>query len=52
MEKGAIKKYAIWARCELISRVSQRAAMFGITEKEIYNVKEENIDGRILSSTD
>lgn len=52
MEKGAIKKYAIWARCELISRVSQRAAMFGITEKEIYNVKEENIDGRILSSTE
>lgn len=32
MDKNAIKKYAVWARRELISRVSQRAAYFEITE--------------------
>ena len=26
MDKNAIKKYAVWARRELISRVTQRAA--------------------------
>ena len=33
MDKNAIKKYAVWARRELIARVSQRAALYGITEK-------------------
>ena len=28
MEKNAIKKYAIWARRELIARVSQKALQY------------------------
>ena len=34
MDKNAIKKYAVWARRELISRVSQRAALYEITDKD------------------
>ena len=30
MDKNAIKKYAVWARRELISRVSQKALQYGI----------------------
>ncbi len=30
MDKNAIKKYAVWARRELISRVAQRAALYEI----------------------
>ena len=31
MDKNAIKKYAVWARRELIKRVSQRAEKYDIT---------------------
>lgn len=31
MDKNAIKKYAVWARTELITRVSQRAEKYDIT---------------------
>lgn len=31
MDKNAIKKYAVWARRELISRVSQRAVPFPVS---------------------
>ncbi len=34
MDKNAIKKYAVWARRELIERVSQRAMIYGITTKD------------------
>ena len=34
MDKNAIKKYAVWARRELISRVSQKAAFYGITDTD------------------
>ena len=49
MDKNAIKKYAIWARRELISRVSQKAEQFGITEKEIFDERAENIHGVVLT---
>lgn len=32
MDKNAIKKYAVWARNELIARVAQKANQYGITE--------------------
>lgn len=35
MDKNAIKKYAVWARKELISRVAQKAQQYGITETEM-----------------
>ena len=34
MDKNALKKYAIWARRELITRVSQRATFYGVTETD------------------
>lgn len=35
MDKNAIKKYAVWARNELIARVMQKAAQYGITEEAL-----------------
>ena len=34
MNKSAIKNYAVWARNELIARVSQKAYEYGVAEKE------------------
>ena len=34
MDKNAIKKYAVWARKELIARVTQKAEQYEITEKK------------------
>ena len=36
MDKNVIKKYAVWARRELISRVSQKAYQYGIRENDIF----------------
>lgn len=33
MNKGAIQRFAIWARNELIAQVSQRAYQYGITKE-------------------
>lgn len=49
MDKGAIKKYAVWARRELLSRVTQRALRYGISEKEIIPAKETSVRGVVLS---
>ena len=32
MDKNAIKKYAMWARKDLINRVKTKAYQYGITE--------------------
>ena len=52
MDKNAIKKYAIWARCELIERVSQRAMIYGITEKDVGDPKAESVNGHLLSQAE
>ena len=49
MDKNAIKKYAVWARRELIARVSQKAEQYGITEKEIIDERAESIHGVVLT---
>jgi len=49
MDKNAIKKFAVWARRELIERVAQRAARFGIEENKPVDEKARVIDGRVLS---
>ena len=46
MNKNAIKKYAIWARRELIERVSQRAMMYGITKESAENLFTQNSELR------
>lgn len=52
MNKNAIKKFAIEARQEMISRVSQRAAKYGISDNETGNPMDEIVDGYILSPTE
>ena len=50
MDKNAIKKYAVWARRELISRVSQKALQYGITEKDIVPASATSVNGVVLSN--
>lgn len=52
MNKNAIKKFATEARRELISRVSQRALKYGISEKETGNPNDDSVNGHLLSSTE
>lgn len=50
MDKNAIKKYAVWARNELISRVTQKALQYGVSATECGNERDDSVNGRILSS--
>lgn len=50
MDKNAIKKFATKARHELISRVSQRAFRYGISDKEEGDADAETVNGYPLSS--
>ena len=52
MNKNAIKKFATEARLELISRVSQRALKYGISDKEVGNPNDDSVGGHLLSSTE
>ena len=52
MDKNAIKKYAVWARRELISRVSQRTAWYGITEKDPIDEKLQAVHGHVFTPTE
>ena len=50
MDKNAIKKYAVWARRELISRVSQRAALYEITDNGFGDAATDSVLGRVMSA--
>lgn len=50
MDKNAIKKYAVWARRELISRVSQKASQYGITEDNIVPATATSVNGVVMSN--
>lgn len=52
MDKNAIKKYAVWARRELISRVSQKALQYGITEKNMVDAGADSVNGHLLTSVE
>ena len=52
MNKNAIKKYAIWARNELIDRVSHRAAVYGITDEDHGDPNDDSVNGTILTVTE
>ena len=52
MDKNAIKKYAVWARRELISRVSQRAALYEITDKGYGDASADSVLGRVMSDAE
>lgn len=52
MNKNAIKNYAVWARNELIARVSQKAYEYGVTEKDTPKFDSELVNGKLLSNTE
>lgn len=52
MDKNAIKKYAVWARRELISRVSQKAYQYGIRENTIVDSNADSVDGKLLTKSE
>ena len=52
MNKNAIKKYAIWARNELIDRVSHRAAVYGITDEDHGDMNADSVNGSLLTVTE
>ena len=49
MDKNAIKKFAVWARTELIARVSLKGVEYGITEDNIMDAAADSIHGSVLS---
>ena len=52
MDKNAIKKYAVWARRELIDRVSKCAAVYGITEKDMGDPNADSVNGHLLTAAE
>lgn len=52
MNKTAIKNFAIWARRELISRVSQKAAQYGILENNSIPATADAVNGKVLSEAE
>ena len=49
MDKNSIKKFAVWARTELIARVSLKGVEYGITEDNIMDAAADSIHGSVLS---
>lgn len=49
MNKNAIKKYAVWARRELIDRVSKKAMRYGVAPEIPADHEADSVDGRLLS---
>lgn len=52
MDKNAIKKFAVWARRELIARVSQKALQFGIAADAAEPADATSINGKVLSTAE
>lgn len=52
MDKNAIKKYATWARRELISRIAQRAAKYEITKDHISDPEADVLNDKVLTSAE
>ena len=50
MDKNAIKKFAVWARTELIARVSLKGVEYGITEDNIEDANADNVGGKVLTA--
>ena len=50
MDKNAIKKFAVWARTELIARVSLKGVEYGITEDNIEDADADSVGGKVLTA--
>ena len=49
MDKNAIKKFAVWARTELIVRVSLKGVEYGITEDNIEDANADSVGDKVLT---
>ncbi len=49
MNRTAINNFAQWARREMVTKVSQRAAKYGITEDNHGSTKDDSVNGVLLS---
>ena len=52
MDKNAIKKYAVWARKDLINRVKTKAYQYGITEAGAVEKDADSVNGKLLSQAE
>lgn len=52
MDKNAIKKFAVWARTELIARVSLKGVEYGITEGDMVDVAADSVGGKVLTDNE
>lgn len=50
MDKNAIKKFAVWARTELIARVSLKGVEYGITGDNIEAANADSVGGKVLTA--
>ena len=50
MDKNTIKKFAVWARTELIARVSLKGVEYGITEDNIEDANADSVGGKVLTA--
>ncbi len=50
MDKNAIKKFAVWARTELIARVSLKGVEYGITEDNMVDADADSVGGKVLTA--
>lgn len=49
MDKNAIKKFAVWARRELIEKVTKKAMLYGVTASEVVDADADVVNGMVLS---
>lgn len=52
MDKNAIKKFAVWARTELIARVSLKGMEYGITEDNIEDANADSVGEKVLTANE
>lgn len=52
MDKNAIKKYAVWAREELIEKVTARAVKYDIVKDKELDSSLDSINGEVLSESE
>jgi type II restriction/modification system DNA methylase subunit YeeA len=50
MDKNAIKKFAVWARTELIARVSLKGVEYGITEDNMVDAIADSVGDKVLTA--
>ena len=49
MNKSAIQRYAIWARNELIDKVTLKAFEYGVSKDEVIDANADNVNGKLLT---